>query len=124
MALSREQCEQIGMLLEKLGIKASVSYDQTKGACNVTIEDITAMVDKILLREGIKAELDAATMYEKSALMATDPLVKAVFLDIAAEEKTHVGEFLYLLQSLDREQAEKLKKGAEEVEEIRKKIQR
>jgi len=117
MVLSRDQCEEIGRLFNEVGIKASVSYDPTKGTCTVTIEDFIGL-DKILLREGIKAELDAINMYEKAALMATDPLTKKVFLSIASEEKTHVGEFLEVLKRFDKEQVEKLEEGKREVEEM------
>ena len=44
--------------------------------------------------------------------------MKRVFEDVAKEEKTHVGEFLALLKILDKEQAEELRKGAEEVGEL------
>jgi rubrerythrin len=40
-------------------------------------------------------------------------------LDIAKEEKTHVGEFLALLTELDKQQKEELEKGNEEVEELK-----
>ena len=39
-------------------------------------------------------------------------------MDIAKEEKTHVGEFLELLLERDREQVDQLNKGKEEVEEL------
>jgi len=39
-------------------------------------------------------------------------------LDIAKEEKTHVGEFLEMLLKLDEEQVKELKNGKEEVEEL------
>ena len=38
-------------------------------------------------------------------------------LDIAKEEKTHVGEFHTLLLREDKEQVEELQRGKEEVEE-------
>jgi hypothetical protein len=40
------------------------------------------------------------------------------FLDVAREEKTHVGEFMALLLNLDEEQVEELEAGKEEVEEL------
>jgi rubrerythrin len=39
-------------------------------------------------------------------------------LDIAKEEKTHMGEFQALLLRQDREQVEELEKGKKEVEEM------
>jgi rubrerythrin len=44
--------------------------------------------------------------------------IKAVFLDIAKEEKTHMGEFQTLLLRADQEQVEELEHGKEEVEEM------
>ena len=73
---------------------------------------------KQILRVGIMAELDAISLYEQLAAMAEDELVKKALLDIAREEKTHVGEFLALLLKLDGEQAEELEKGREEIEEL------
>jgi len=74
---------------------------------------------KQILRAGIIAELDAISLYEQLAAMAEDELVRAVLLDIAREEKTHVGEFLALLLELDEEQARELERGREEVRELR-----
>jgi len=41
-------------------------------------------------------------------------------MDIAKEEKTHVGEFQTLLLRLDKEQERELEEGRKEVEEITK----
>jgi len=75
-------------------------------------------VDLEVLRLAVIAELDAISLYEQLAAAASKPEIKAVLLDVAREEKTHVGEFLELLLRLDKEQAEELAKGREEVEEI------
>jgi len=75
-------------------------------------------VNKQALRLAIIAELDAVSLYEQLAEMVTDERLKKVFLDIAKEEKTHVGEFLALLLMLDKEQEEELEKGKEEVKEL------
>lgn len=75
-------------------------------------------VDREVLRIAIIAELDAISFYEQLASTATNENVKKVLLDIAKEEKTHMGEFLALLLELDGEQVEEIKKGAEEVEEL------
>ncbi len=74
--------------------------------------------DAELARIGLIAELDAINLYEQLAFLARDPLVRKVFLDIAKEEKEHVGEFLELLKRLDKEQVEALEEGAEEVKEM------
>lgn len=70
------------------------------------------------LRLSIVAELDAINLYLQLARSIDDERVRKVFEDIAREEKTHVGEFLALLKSLDPEQVEELKRGAEEVREL------
>lgn len=71
-----------------------------------------------LLRFGIIAELDAINLYEQLASMTNNPNLKKIFLDVAKEEKTHVGEFQALLLQTDKEQVEELKEGKEEVEEL------
>jgi len=77
-----------------------------------------ANIDQEILRAGMIAELDAINLYEQMAGMTTDENIKAVLLDIAKEEKTHVGEFQALLLSMDEEQVEELEAGAKEVEEL------
>ena len=77
--------------------------------------------DKLLmeiLRTAIIAELDAINLYEQMAELVEDGAVKNVLLDIAEEEKVHVGEFQALLLKLDREQVKALEKGRKEVEEL------
>jgi len=49
------------------------------------------------LRIAIMAELEAINLYEELAEQIEDEGIRKVFLDIAREEKTHVGEFLQLL---------------------------
>jgi uncharacterized linocin/CFP29 family protein len=70
------------------------------------------------LRLAIIAELDAINLYLQLARAIDIENVRKVFEEIAREEKTHVGEFLAVLKSLDPEQVEELKKGAEEVKEL------
>ncbi len=70
------------------------------------------------LRLSIIAELDAVNLYLQLARAIDDEKVRRVFEDIANEEKTHVGEFLALLEVLDPRQVEELRKGAQEVKEL------
>lgn len=70
------------------------------------------------LRSSVIAELDAVNMYLQFARACGDERVRRVFEDIAKEEKTHVGEFLALLKSLDAEQASQLEAGEREVKEL------
>jgi len=74
-------------------------------------------IDKEILRVGIIAELDAVSLYEQLAANAQSEDIKKVLLDIAKEEKTHVGEFQALLLERDQEQVEELEAGKKEVEE-------
>jgi len=78
-------------------------------------------MDKEILRAGIIAELDAINLYEQMAAMTQKEDIRKVLLDIAKEEKTHVGEFQTLLLQLDKEQLRELEEGEKEVEEITKK---
>lgn len=75
-------------------------------------------IEKEILRIGIIAELDAINLYEQLAALSKNEKIKKVFLDIAREEKTHVGEFQTLLLMLDKEQVQELEKGRKEVEEL------
>lgn len=75
-------------------------------------------LDKEILRIGIIAELDAINLYEQLATMTENPLLKKILLDIAFEEKVHVGEFQELLLRIDKEQELSLEKGKEEVSEM------
>jgi rubrerythrin len=88
--------------------------DIPKGLAKVRPEEI----NKEVLRVGMIAELDAVSLYEQLAAMASNNDIKRVLLDIAKEEKTHVGEFQALLLRLDDEQAEELEEGKKEVEEL------
>ena len=76
-------------------------------------------LERELLRLGMIAELDAISLYEQLAAMTKSEHVRRVLLDIAKEEKTHVGEFQALLLEIDKEQVEELKAGKEEVDEMR-----
>ena len=75
-------------------------------------------LDKQILRLAIIAELDAINLYEQLANMTEDENIRTILLDVAREEKTHVGEFMALLLKLDEEQAEEFEAGKEEVEEL------
>jgi len=74
--------------------------------------------DKEILRAGVIAELDAINLYEQMAAMTKNNDIKKILLDIAKEEKTHVGEFLTLLLRKDKEQKVEMEEGKKEVEEL------
>jgi rubrerythrin len=77
-------------------------------------------LDKEILRAGIIAELDAINLYEQMAAMTQNSKIKTILLDIAKEEKTHVGEFQALLLINDKEQEKELEEGKKEVKELKK----
>jgi rubrerythrin len=76
-------------------------------------------LDREICRVGMIAELDAVNLYEQLAAMTDNKLIKDVLLDIAREEKTHMGEFQALLLLEDKEQVKELEEGREEVEELK-----
>lgn len=80
---------------------------------NVSEEDI----DKEILRAGIIAEFDAVNLYEQMANLTKNENIRAVLMDVAKEEKTHIGEFQALLLQFDPQQKQELEAGAKEVEE-------
>lgn len=75
-------------------------------------------LDKEILRVGIIAELDAINLYEQLAALTANKDIKKVFLDIAREEKTHVGEFQTLLLRLDVEQVKEMEHAKKEIKEL------
>lgn len=77
-------------------------------------------INKEILRIGMIAELDAINLYEQLAVMTDDKNIIEVLMDIAKEEKTHVGEFQTLLLKNDKQQVEELKKGKDEVDKTTK----
>ncbi|MBD3255644.1 MAG: rubrerythrin [Candidatus Lokiarchaeota archaeon] len=91
----------------------------TLGKIPILLEKISKEnIDKQILRAGILAELDAINLYEQMADMTDNKQLKMVLLDVAKEEKEHVGEFQYLLLKLDKQQVEELEDGKKEVQEL------
>lgn len=74
-------------------------------------------IDKEILRAAIIAELDAANLYEQMASLTNNKDVQDVLMDVAKEEKTHIGEFQALLLKYDPQQKTELEEGAKEAEE-------
>ena len=74
-------------------------------------------IDCQILRTGIIAELDAINLYEQMAGITNNKKLKDTLLNIAKEEKTHIGEFETLLLELDKEQKRELVAGKKEVDE-------
>ena len=88
--------------------------DIPKAIEKMRMEDI----NKEILRAGMIAELDAVSLYEQLAATTNKPEIRKVLMDIAKEEKTHMGEFQALLLNEDREQAQELEEGRKEVKDL------
>ena len=85
----------------------------------INFEKITKeKLDNEILRTAIIAELDAVNLYEQMAALTENKHIKTILLDIAKEEKTHVGEFQALLITTDKQQETELAEGKKEVEEL------
>jgi rubrerythrin len=67
------------------------------------------------LRLAVVGELDAINLYNQMANTTKNNKVREVLLDIAGEEKVHVGELQKLLDELDPNNKEKRVQGREEV---------
>jgi len=75
-------------------------------------------LDKEILRIAIIAELDAVNLYEQMASLTSNKNLKKVLLEVAREEKTHVGEFQAMLLEADKEQEKELAAGKVEIDEL------
>ena len=71
-----------------------------------------------MLRLGIIAEMDAINLYEQMAALAENTDLKNIFLDIAKEEKAHMGKLHALLLRKDNEQEKASEEGKRKVDEI------
>jgi len=70
------------------------------------------------LRLNVAAEEEAIHLYMAHADATDHPLAKKVLIDVANEERQHVGEFQRLIQILTGDEDEMLRSGAREVNEI------
>ncbi|MBM3956862.1 MAG: Rubrerythrin [Gemmatimonadetes bacterium] len=70
------------------------------------------------VRLNIAAEEEAIHLYMAHADATDHPLAKRVLIDVANEERAHVGEFSQLLQILTGDEDRWLADGAAEVDEI------
>ncbi len=75
-------------------------------------------IDKEILRAAIIAELDAVNLYEQMANLTKNTNIKAVLMDVAKEEKTHIGEFQALLLQFDSQHKQEVEAGARDAEEV------
>lgn len=70
------------------------------------------------IRLNVAAEHEAIHLYMAHADATDHPLAKEVLVDIANEEREHVGEFSRLLEILTGDEAQWLAEGREEVDEM------
>lgn len=106
-------------LMESLNPEFKYRIDETMSEIPTDLEKVEDNdVNKQILRASIISESDAINLYEQFAAKATNEDVKKIMLDVAKEEKTHIGEFQSLLTQLDPEHAEELIKGDQEVDDI------
>lgn len=70
------------------------------------------------IRLNIAAEHEAVHLYLAHADATDHPLAKKVLIDIANEERVHIGEFERLLEILTGDEAKWLAEGKAEVDEM------
>ncbi len=70
------------------------------------------------IRLDLSAEEEAVHLYMAHADATDDPLAKKVLIDIANEERVHVGEFQRLLSILAPDEDKLLADGAREVNKV------
>jgi len=68
-----------------------------------------------VIRQDIAAELDAIALYQAHIDATDDERAKKVLAHVRDDEKEHVAEFLALLEILDPQQAEYIKKGKADI---------
>ncbi len=70
------------------------------------------------IRLNVAAEHEAVHQYLSHADATDHPLAKKVLMEIANEERVHIGEFTRLLEILTKDEAQFMEQGAKEVEDI------
>ncbi|MGD9936842.1 MAG: ferritin family protein [Methanoregulaceae archaeon] len=70
------------------------------------------------MRLNVAAEEEATFLYMAHAEATDHPLAKKVLIDIANEERVHIGEFNRLIQILTGDEEQFLDEGAAEVDEM------
>jgi rubrerythrin len=59
--------------------------------------------DLQIIRSSIKEEFDATSIYESNAEAVSDPRAKALYKELARDEKQHAQELQKLLEDMDPE---------------------
>ena len=76
------------------------------------------------IRYSIAAEYEAIQLYMQLAESTDNEKAKAVLVDVANEEREHVGEFLRVLRELAPDEEQYYQQGSVEVEALFKKLQK
>jgi rubrerythrin len=70
------------------------------------------------IRMNVAAEEEATAIYEAHADATDNPVARKVLLDIANEERVHVGEFIELIEILTQDEKAWMENGYDEVREM------
>lgn len=73
--------------------------------------------DGELLRQALIAESDAVSLYVQLARNAKTEIVKKLLLDLAQEERVHIGEITGILNKFNEDQNKANSESKEELEE-------
>jgi rubrerythrin len=84
------------------------------------VPDLKLTLEELIraIRLNVAAEHEAIHLYMAHAEATDHPLAKKVLVDVANEEREHVGEFMRLLEILTDDEEEWLAHGREEVDEM------
>jgi rubrerythrin len=74
--------------------------------------------DQLRGRLNVAAEHEAVHLYMAHAEATDHPLAKKVLIDIANEERVHIGEFERLLEILTGDEDQRVAEGRKEVDEM------
>ena len=74
------------------------------------------------IRLALAAEEEAIHLYEALADATDHSLAKAVLQDVADEERVHAGEFQRVLSLLLPDEDARMRKGADEVDDLQKQV--
>jgi rubrerythrin len=95
-----------------------LSWLNTFMFAKVAVKDKAAISDATILRQAIIAEQDAINLYEQMARSTKNAQLKKLLLDIAKEEKVHIGEFETLLEKVDKEHKSSMSDGRKEAKKL------
>lgn len=95
----------------------STPFSVLKNERQLTSEELARAI-----RFNIAAEFEAIQLYQQLAESTDNAVAKEVLIDVANEEKEHVGEFLELLHHLCPDEKSFYQSGIEEVREIMEKF--